>query len=82
MSIFVKFNRVKINGQTRLYKEIGYGDDYSGSIKLAGTPAMASVRKTINHNPRKDMKKIMVIDGGPRRNMNTAQMLQKVAEGR
>ena len=27
------------------------------------------------------MKKIMIIDGGPRRNMNTAQMLQKVAEG-
>ena len=35
---FVKFNRVKFNGQTRLYKEIGYGDDYSGSIKPAGTP--------------------------------------------
>jgi multimeric flavodoxin WrbA len=27
------------------------------------------------------MKKVMIIDGGPRRNMNTAQMLQKVAEG-
>lgn len=27
------------------------------------------------------MKKIMIIDGGPRRNMNTAQMLQRVAEG-
>jgi multimeric flavodoxin WrbA len=27
------------------------------------------------------MKKIMIIDGGPRRNMNTAQMLQKIAEG-
>ena len=27
------------------------------------------------------MKKIMIIDGGPRRNMNTAKMLQKLAEG-
>lgn len=27
------------------------------------------------------MKKIMIIDGGPRKNMNTAQMLQKIAEG-
>jgi multimeric flavodoxin WrbA len=28
-----------------------------------------------------NMKKIIIIDGGPRRNMNTAQMLRKVAEG-
>ena len=27
------------------------------------------------------MKKIIIIDGGPRHNMNTAQMLQKFAEG-
>ncbi len=27
------------------------------------------------------MKKIIIIDGGPRRNMNTAQMLRKFAEG-
>ena len=27
------------------------------------------------------MKKIVIIDGGPRRNMNTAQLLQKFAEG-
>ena len=27
------------------------------------------------------MKKIMIIDGGPRKNMNTAAMLQKIAEG-
>ena len=27
------------------------------------------------------MKKIVIIEGGPRRNMNTAQMLQKFAEG-
>jgi len=28
-----------------------------------------------------EMKKIIIIDGGPRRNMNTAQMPQKFAEG-
>ena len=27
------------------------------------------------------MKKIMIIDGGPRKNFNTASMLQKFAEG-
>ena len=27
------------------------------------------------------MKKIIIIDGGPRRNMNTAKMLQNFAEG-
>lgn len=27
------------------------------------------------------MKKIVIIDGGPRRNMNTARLLQRVAEG-
>lgn len=27
------------------------------------------------------MKKIVIIDGGPRRNMNTAQMLESVAQG-
>ena len=27
------------------------------------------------------MKKIIIIEGGPRRNMNTTQMLQKFAEG-
>lgn len=27
------------------------------------------------------MKKIVIVDGGPRKNMNTAQLLQQVAEG-
>jgi multimeric flavodoxin WrbA len=27
------------------------------------------------------MKKIIIIDGGPRKNFNTASMLQKFAEG-
>ncbi len=36
---------------------------------------------TNDNPPLIDMKMIMLIDGGPRRNMNTAQMLQKFAEG-
>ena len=27
------------------------------------------------------MKKIVIVDGGPRKGMNTAQLLQRVAEG-
>ena len=27
-----------------------------------------------------DMKKIVIVDGGPRKNMNTAQLLQRFAE--
>ncbi len=27
------------------------------------------------------MKKIIIIDGGPRKNMNTAKLLQRFAEG-
>ena len=42
---------------------------------------LALFADTQPNNKRKNMKKIMIIDGGPRRNMNTAQMLQKVAEG-
>ena len=30
---------------------------------------------------QRNMKKIMIIDGGPRKNMNTAAMLEKFAEG-
>ena len=42
---------------------------------------LALFADTQPNNKRKNMKTIMIIDGGPRRNMNTAQMLQKVAEG-
>lgn len=35
----------------------------------------------VHHSNCLNMKKIIIIDGGPRRNMNTAQMLQKVTEG-
>ena len=27
------------------------------------------------------MKKIVIVDGGPRKNMNTAQLLQRFADG-
>ena len=27
------------------------------------------------------MKKIVIVDGGPQKNMNTAQLLQRFAEG-
>ena len=42
---------------------------------------LALFADTQPNNRRKNMKTIMIIDGGPRKNMNTAQMLQKVAEG-
>ena len=42
---------------------------------------LALFADTQPNNKRKNMKTIMIIDGGPRKNMNTAQMLQKVAEG-
>ena len=42
---------------------------------------LALFADTQPNNKHKNMKTIMIIDGGPRKNMNTAQMLQKVAEG-
>ncbi len=43
-------------------------------------PAMTTINNiTIKHESY--MKKIIIIDGGPRRNMNTAGMLQAFAEG-
>ncbi len=42
---------------------------------------MAYDMNGITDKTQKKMKKIIIIDGGPRRNMNTAQMLQKFAEG-
>ena len=62
-------------------KKSAIGMTTAAVSSLLEHPALASVRKSINQETRNDMKKIMIIDGGPRRNMNTAQMLQKVAEG-
>lgn len=52
------------------------------TISMLEIPLMAyGMNMTGNEKKQKDMKKIIIIDGGPRRNMNTAQMLQKFAEG-
>ena len=41
----------------------------------------ASVVDNSKETNTKHMKTIMIIDGGPRKNFNTASMLQKFAEG-
>lgn len=52
------------------------------TVSLMQKPLMAyEMNKASNQNKKQNMKKIRIIDGGPRRNMNTAQMLQKFAEG-
>ncbi len=52
------------------------------TISLLENPLMAyDINNINNHITEQNMKKIIIIDGGPRRNMNTAQMLQKFAEG-
>lgn len=50
------------------------------AITVLSSPLMALADAQSN-NRNSIMKKIMIIDGGPRKNMNTAQMLQKIAEG-
>ena len=53
------------------------------AMAMAAIPVLSSPLGVLakesknNHN----MKKIMIIDGGPRRNMNTAAMVEKFAEG-
>ena len=50
------------------------------AIKLLENPLMAHDMDTVSADKTQtEMKRIMIIDGGPRRNMNTAQMLQKFA---
>ena len=52
------------------------------TVSLMQKPLMAyGMNKASNQNKKQNMKKIIIIDGGPRRNMNTAQMLQKFVEG-
>ena len=52
------------------------------SISLLEIPLMAyDMNKSSKMKTQENMKRIIIIDGGPRRNMNTAQMLQKFAEG-
>ena len=61
-------------------KRSATGVSVAAAAGLFGLPAMAAATRRMNHN-KGDMKKIMIIDGGPRRNMNTAGMLQAFAEG-
>ena len=49
------------------------------ALTVLSLPLVAMADAQTNKNSI--MKKIMIIDGGPRKNMNTAQMLQKIAEG-
>jgi multimeric flavodoxin WrbA len=55
-----------------------------GAVALAtltDNPIMAALNKNFNYKKDTGMKKIMIIDGGPRKNMNTAQMVEKFAGG-
>lgn len=52
------------------------------TVRVLENPLMAhDMNIGITDETQKTMKKIIIIDGGPRRNMNTAQMLEKCAEG-
>ncbi len=57
-------------------------DMMMGMIAIPVLSSPLSALADVNpKNKSSNMKKIMIIDGGPRKNMNTAQMLQKIAEG-
>lgn len=51
------------------------------ATSLLENPVMAKANELINPKTDNNMKKIMVIDGGPRKNMNTAAMVQAFVEG-
>lgn len=53
------------------------------AMALAAMPLLSAAPGALAQKPnnQRDMKKIVIIDGGPRRNMNTAAMLAKFAEG-
>ena len=51
------------------------------ATSLLENPVMAKANELINPKTNNSMKKIMVIDGGPRKNMNTAAMVQAFVEG-
>ena len=51
------------------------------AIPVLSSPLAMLADDQSNNKKNRSMKKIMIIDGGPRKNMNTAQMLQKLAEG-
>jgi multimeric flavodoxin WrbA len=53
------------------------------AMALAAIPVLSSPLRLLadDTNNQNKMKKIMLIDGGPRRNMNTAAMLESFAQG-
>lgn len=62
-------------------KKAALGIATIATTSLFEHPAVAAANDIVNPKTNSVMKKIIVIDGGPRRNMNTASMLQKFAEG-
>ncbi|MBO7446520.1 MAG: NAD(P)H-dependent oxidoreductase [Bacteroidales bacterium] len=62
-------------------KKTALGVAALAATSLLEHPAVAAANEMINNKIPNNMKKIMVIDGGPRRNMNTASMLESFANG-
>ena len=62
-------------------KRSGMAIGAAAAMTLLKNPVMAAINENINAKTNTGMKKIMVIDGGPRKNMNTAAMVAKFAEG-
>ena len=51
------------------------------TASLLSSPVVAAVNETINNKTSKDMKKVIIINASPRKNMNTAQLLKEAQEG-
>lgn len=62
-------------------KKTALGIAALAATSLLENPVMAKANELINPKNDNNMKKIMIIDGGPRKNMNTATMVQAFAEG-
>ncbi len=62
-------------------KKAALGVAAVAATSLLEHPAVATANELINNKTPNMMKKIMVIDGGPCRNMNTAAMLESFANG-
>ena len=62
-------------------KKTALGVAAVAATSLLEHPVVAKANELINLKTNNNMKKIMIIDGGPRKNMNTAAMVQSFAEG-
>ena len=62
-------------------KKAAMGIGTIAAISLMEHPVVAKANEVINQQTNSNMKRIMVIDGGPRKNMNTAAMVQAFVEG-